>query len=89
MIRNDIAICNGSPAWVQIRLGKLTASRIADATARTKTGFGASRANLMAELLIERLTGEPAPRYTNAAMDWGTQCEPEARTVYEFEMNVT
>jgi putative phage-type endonuclease len=75
--------------WHTARLGRLTASRIADATARTKTGWGSSRANYMAELLIERLTGEPAPRYTNAAMDWGTQYESEAITVYEFEKNAT
>jgi putative phage-type endonuclease len=78
-----------TPEWFQARLGKLTASRIADATARTKTGWGASRANYMAELLTERLTGQRAPQYTNAAMEWGTQTEPEARTVYEFERNVT
>jgi putative phage-type endonuclease len=78
-----------TPEWYAARLGKLTASRIADATARTKTGYGASRVNLMAELLIERLTGQPAPHYTNAAMDWGTLCEPEAITVYEFEKNAT
>jgi putative phage-type endonuclease len=78
-----------TPEWYAERLGKLGASRIADATARTKAGWGSSRANLMAELLIERLTGEPAPRYTNAAMDWGTEKEPEAITVYEFEKNVT
>lgn len=76
-----------SPEWYAARLGKLTGSRIADATTRTKTG--ASRANYMAELLIERLTGAPAPRFTNAAMEWGTQCEPEARMVYEFEQNVS
>jgi putative phage-type endonuclease len=43
----------------------------------------------MAELLTERLTGQPYPRYSNAAMEWGTQTEPEARTVYEFETNGT
>ncbi len=78
-----------TPEWFQARLGKLTASRIADATARVKSGWGASRDNYMAELLVERLTGQPAPQYTNAAMEWGTQTEPEARTVYEFERNVT
>jgi putative phage-type endonuclease len=78
----------GTAAWHAQRLGKLTASRIADATARIKAGWGASRAGYMAELLTERLTGQPYPRYSNAAMEWGTQNEPEARTVYEFERNV-
>lgn len=70
--------------WVEARLGKVTASRIADATARTKSGWGASRANYMAELLCERLTGVPRDTFTNAAMQWGTDMEPEARRLYEF-----
>jgi putative phage-type endonuclease len=73
-----------SDEWKQIRLGKVTASRIADATAKTKTGWGASRANYMAELLSERLTGTPREGFTNAAMQWGIDMEPQARRVYEF-----
>lgn len=73
-----------SEEWINIRLGKVTASRIADVTAKTKTGWSASRANYMAELLSERLTGEPRDTFTNAAMQWGTDMEPQARRVYEF-----
>ena len=71
-------------AWVKIRLGKVTASRVADLMARTKTGYGAGRANYMAELICERLTGAPAERFTSSAMQWGTDCEPQARVAYEF-----
>lgn len=78
-----------SSEWHQARLGKLTASRIADATAKTKTGWGASRANLMAELVVERLTGQPAERFVNGAMQHGIDTEPEARAAYEFELGVT
>lgn len=78
-----------SSEWHQARLGKLTASRIADATARTKSGYGASRANLMADLVCERLTGVPADRYINGAMQHGIDTEPEARAAYEFELGVT
>lgn len=74
----------GSDEWFAARLGKVTASRIADLMARTKTGWGASRANYMAELLCERLTGQTAERFTNAAMQWGTDTEPQARAAYEF-----
>jgi putative phage-type endonuclease len=77
-------IVQGSPEWFAIRIGKVTASRVADVVAKTKTGWGASRANYMAELIAERLTGEPADKFTNAAMQWGTDKEPEARTAYEF-----
>ena len=72
----------GTDAWRAARAGKVTASRVADITARTKTGYGASRANYMAELIAERLTGTSAEGYTNAAMQWGTEKEPEARAAY-------
>lgn len=78
-----------SSEWHQARLGKLTASRIADAVAKTKSGWGASRANLMADLVCERLTGVPAERYVNGAMQYGIDTEPEARSAYEFELGVT
>lgn len=73
-----------SPEWFAARLGKVTASRIADVTAKTRTGWGASRANYAAELIAERLTGVRADTYTNAGMQWGTEKEPEARIAYSF-----
>lgn len=77
-------IIQGTPEWHALRVGKVTASRVADVVAKTKTGWGASRANYLAELIAERLTGEPAASFTNAAMAWGTEKEPEARAAYEF-----
>lgn len=74
----------GTDEWKAERLGKVTASRVADVIARTKTGWGASRANYMAELLVERLTGTAPDSYINAAMQWGTDQEPVARRNYEF-----
>jgi putative phage-type endonuclease len=73
-----------SPEWFAARLGKVTASRVADVIAKTKTGPAASRANYLSELVLERLTGEPLPSFTNAAMQWGTDKEPEARDAYGF-----
>lgn len=81
-------LIQGSPEWIAARVGKVTASRIADLMAKTKNGYGASRANYMAELIAERLTGQPADRYTNAAMQWGTETEPQARAAYEFHCDV-
>lgn len=75
----------GSAEWVAARLGRVTASRVSDVVARTKTGWGASRANYMAELIAERLTGVPAEKYTNGAMQWGIETEAEARAAYQFE----
>jgi len=78
----------GTPEWLAQRLGKATASRIADVIAKTKTGYSTSRANYVAELVCERLTGAGAERFTNAAMAWGTEKEPEAKAAYEFMLNV-
>jgi len=68
--------------WLQSRLGKVTASRVADVIAKTRSGYAASRDNLMAQLIVERLTGKPTEGFSNAAMEWGTQTEPEARAAY-------
>jgi putative phage-type endonuclease len=73
-----------SEEWFAARVGKVTASRTADVMAKTKTGYSASRANYMAELIAERLSGQPAEGFKSAAMQWGTDCEPEARKAYEF-----
>lgn len=79
----------GSEAWFAQRLGKATASRISDIVAKTKTGYSASRANYCAQLVVERLTGVVAESYSNAAMQWGTDTEPEARDAYSFYNGVT
>jgi putative phage-type endonuclease len=85
---SDRNLIQGSQEWLQARVGSLGASRVADAIARTKTGWGASRANLMAELIAERLTGQPADAYKNAAMQWGNDKEPDARAAYGFFADV-
>ena len=74
----------GSEEWLAARLGKVTASRMDDLLARTKSGYGAGRSNYMAQLIAERMTGKVAESYTNAAMAWGTENEPAARAAYEF-----
>jgi putative phage-type endonuclease len=70
--------------WFAERLGKVTASRIADVRARTKTGWAAARKNYMADLIAERLSGEHIPGGTGAARRWGAEIEPEAKRAYEF-----
>jgi len=72
-----------SPEWFAARLGKVTASRIADIMATTKSGPAASRENYAVELALQRLTGVLEESYTNAAMQWGVDKEPEARAAYE------
>lgn len=77
-----------SEAWYSARLGKVTASRIGDMMAKTKSGASASRKNYMAQLLCERLTGRKEESYNNAAMQRGTELEPMARSAYEVDQGV-
>lgn len=77
-----------SEEWFAMRAGKVTASRIADVMAKTKTGYGAGRANYMADLIAERLTGQAKQGFSSAAMQWGTDTEPQARSMYELERGV-
>ena len=71
-----------SAEWYAARLGKVTASKVADVVARTRTGYAASRANYMAQLVCERLTGKPTEGFSNAAMEWGVEQEAAARDAY-------
>jgi len=74
--------------WFAARLGKVTASRVADVIAKTKTGYGAGRANYAADLVVERLTNQKASSFTNAAMEWGTEQEPNAKAAYAAKTGI-
>ena len=74
--------------WFKARAGKVTASRVADIIAKTRSGYSASRDNYMAQLVCERMTGTPAESFTNSAMQWGTEQEPFARAAYESAKDV-
>lgn len=74
----------GSPAWLAVRIGKLTASRFKDILAN---GVGSApsktRQNYLYEIASEVLTGQMKDNYTNAAMEYGVLTEPLARAAYE------
>ena len=74
----------GTTEWFEARLGKVTASRVVDVIAQTKSGYSTSRANYMAQLVVERITGKVEESYSNSAMAWGTEHEPMARAEYEI-----
>jgi putative phage-type endonuclease len=79
----------GSEEWKQARCGRVTASRVHDIVAVTRSGgFTAGRKNYLADLVIERLTGAPAPSYQSAAMEYGIATEPEARFAYALDQGV-
>lgn len=71
--------------WFSQRLGKVTASRVAEVVARTSSGYSTSRENYMVALAVERITGARQESFSSAAMAWGTDTEPLARMAYESE----
>ena len=75
----------GTDEWFAARLGKVTASRAADVM--TKKG-SAARANLSAQLVLERLTNTKGDSFSSAAMQWGVDQEPFARAAYEAHSGV-
>lgn len=75
----------GSAAWLALRLGKVTASRMKDVLSKGRgTAQSKTAETYMMELLCERLTGESKPFFENDAMQWGTATEPQARAMYEL-----
>ena len=73
----------GSKDWFKARLGKVTASGVADVLAKTKSGVSASRGNYLIKLAIQRTTGAIEEGFTNDAMQWGKDNEAQARVAYE------
>jgi hypothetical protein len=78
-------IAQGSPEWRAIKCGKVSASRISAVLAK---GEGRTRAAYMAELVVERLTGNFTEGFDNADMRRGRELEPLARAAYEFTRGV-
>ena len=75
--------------WFQQRLGKVTASRISDVIAKTKTGVSTSRQNYLVQLVSERLTGKKGDSFVNQAMLDGIERESAARELYERTKGVS
>jgi putative phage-type endonuclease len=75
-----------TPEWYARRCGKVTASKVADVMARTKSGYSASRASYMADLVVEAMTGQPKPNgFVSPAMQRGIDMEPIARERYSIK----
>jgi putative phage-type endonuclease len=78
-----------SDEWHKIRMGKVTASRISDVIAKTKTGVSTSRQNYLIQLVSERLTGKKGDSFVNQAMLDGIEREGAARALYERTRGVS
>lgn len=75
----------GSPEWVKLRIGNLSASRAKDLLATVKYGEAAGYRNLKTELAVERLTGVRAERYVTKPMQYGIETETVAATMYSLQ----
>lgn len=76
----------GSPEWVQNRLGKLTASRLGDWLAVSKNGGKPlkAREDYERELAYEKQFGSPFERYVTSAMQLGI--DYEAYVVEQYQL---
>ncbi len=77
----------GTVEWLELRKGKVTASRVADIMAKTKTSTSTSRGNYLIELALQRVTGKIQESFINDAMQWGMDQESSARVAYEVKTN--
>lgn len=83
----------GSAEWLQLRVGKITASRICEAMSRYSIkskvgGETAERKNYKTDMIVERLTGRSTENFVSPEMIWGRDNEQSARTAYEMEKGV-
>lgn len=76
----------GTEEWHELRRGKVTASNFSKVLAKGRGGAESkTKRSYMLQLAAEHLTGAPQETYTNAAMEWGSECEPAARAAYVIE----
>ena len=83
-----------SDEWFNIRLGEVTASRFAEATAKGKNGgVSPTRNKLLNKLAFERIYNKPYPEKFKStdAMQHGTDTEAEARNyfskLFKYDIN--
>lgn len=92
-------IQQGSPEWLALRAGKLTASCFGDAISMkeevvqkktkdqeriTRWVPTDTRNRCMREVIAEILSGEPYPQVQSASLNWGKELESFARDAYEL-----
>ena len=71
--------------WHDARKGMITASRFGDVLAKGKgTDFGKTAMSYAYEILAVEITGEEKG-FTNTAMEWGIENEPDARLAYQMK----
>ena len=76
----------GSGEWLSLRYGWITASKFKDVMAK---GQGKTRKSYMYQLAAEAISDMRQESYSNEYMEWGTETEPQARSMYEFSTGNT
>ena len=90
MIYHDVQ--QGTPEWVQLRLGVPTASNFDKIMTPAKMQLSKSADKLIATLIGDKLSPflpERIETFTSKPMEWGQQTEEEARRYYEMEKGCT
>lgn len=83
------SVDQGSPEWLQCRLGIPTASKFATVMAKGRGGAESkTRRKYMLQLIGERLTGQPMESFSNDHMARGKAMEAEARDLYAMVRGV-
>lgn len=77
-------VVQGSPEWVECRMGIPTASMFKEVTSKKgpRGGIPKGRQTYMYRLAGEIISGEPMDSYTNTNMERGQEREVEARDLY-------
>ena len=83
-------LVQGSPEWLQARVGRFTASEIWKLTVEPRSKADREAGNLSStaksyvlEKVQERLSGQAKPSFISAATEWGKENEPLAIARYE------
>lgn len=72
----------GTPEWLQARLGILTASEMSNVLSPAKLDFSKSSNALACKLAAEIISGMPSPHFETIAMQRGKMDEVHARKMY-------
>ncbi len=80
----EIKVEQGTYEWQQLRLGRVTGTRLGDAIGSPKV-----QQTLMCELIAEQLTEQGKDVVVNASMERGQMEEGFARKVYEKASSIT
>ena len=82
----EINVDQGSEAWYEARLGRITGTRFKALMSKESTeGYK----NLISDIACEMISGEFDEQFKSTLMERGTEVEPEARDFYAEEFGVT